>query len=129
MKQYKTELEELIKNALEEDIGDGDHSTLSCINPDEEGRAVLNIKQDGILAGMQVAKAIFSFIQSDFKFNALKKDGDPMKFGEIAFEVEAKVHTILKCERLVLNCMQRMSVLPHLRKNIPINFQDVIPGY
>jgi len=103
------QIDRLIKNALEEDIADGDHSTLSTIDAHAAGKAVLKIKQDGILAGMEVAEKIFRFMQPDIEFIALKKDGDAMKYGEIAFEVKAKVHTILQCERLVLNCMQRMS--------------------
>jgi nicotinate-nucleotide pyrophosphorylase (carboxylating) len=99
----------LVKNALEEDIGDGDHSTLSTINADATGKAILKIKQDGILAGMKVAETIFRYMQPDIDFTAHKMDGDRMVFGETAFEVKAKVHTILQCERLVLNCMQRMS--------------------
>lgn len=99
----------LIKNALQEDIDDGDHSTLSTIDATTEGKAVLKIKQDGILAGMHVAEKIFRSMQPDIEFIALKKDGDTMKYGEQAFEVKARVHTILQCERLVLNCMQRMS--------------------
>jgi nicotinate-nucleotide pyrophosphorylase (carboxylating) len=106
---YDSALQELIKNALTEDIGNGDHSTLSSIPENEEGIAVLKIKQDGILAGMDVAETIFKFMQPDIVFTAFKKDGEIMKYGEIAFEVKAKVHTILKCERLVLNSMQRMS--------------------
>jgi nicotinate-nucleotide pyrophosphorylase (carboxylating) len=106
---YNTQLEQLIKNALQEDIGDGDHSTLSSIDPNARSKAVLKIKQDGILAGMMVAEKIFRYMQPDIVFTAYKKDGDVMQYGEIAFEVEAKVHTILQCERLVLNCMQRMS--------------------
>jgi nicotinate-nucleotide pyrophosphorylase (carboxylating) len=106
---YDTALLELIKNALAEDIGSGDHSTLSSIDENTEGKAVLKIKQDGRLAGMQVAETIFKYMQPDIVFTAFKKDGDNMKYGEIAFEVMAKVHTILKCERLVLNSMQRMS--------------------
>ncbi len=106
---YNTQLEQLIKNALLEDIGDGDHSSLSCIEPDARGKAVLKIKQDGILAGMAVAEKIFRHMQPDIVFTAYKNDGDAMKYGEIAFDVEAKVHTILQCERLVLNSMQRMS--------------------
>jgi nicotinate-nucleotide pyrophosphorylase (carboxylating) len=102
-------LQQLIKNALAEDIGDGDHSTLSSIDENAAGKAILKIKQDGILAGMQVAETIFKQMQPDAIFTALKKDGDTMQYGEIAFEVEAKVHTILICERLVLNSMQRMS--------------------
>lgn len=99
----------LIKNALQEDIGDGDHSTLSTIDPLAQGVAILKIKQDGILAGMQVAEKIFRFMQPDIEFIPSKKDGDFMQIGEKAFEVKARVHTILQCERLALNCMQRMS--------------------
>ncbi len=107
--EYKEQLELLIKNALAEDIGDGDHSTLSSIPADAQGKAVLKIKEDGILAGMEVAESIFRYMQPDIEFSPYKKDGESMKSGETAFEVRAKVHTILQCERLVLNCMQRMS--------------------
>jgi nicotinate-nucleotide pyrophosphorylase (carboxylating) len=106
---YNTQLQRLINNAFAEDIGSGDYSTLSTIDASAEGKAVLKIKEDGILAGMHVAEIIFKTMQPDIMFTAFKKDGDSMKYGEIAFEVNAKVHTILKCERLVLNAMQRMS--------------------
>lgn len=107
--EYNQQLELLIRNALAEDIGDGDHSTLSSIPPETEGNAVLKIKEDGVLAGMAVAEKIFRFMQPNAGFEAFKKDGDPMQYGEKAFTVRASVHTILQCERLVLNCMQRMS--------------------
>jgi nicotinate-nucleotide pyrophosphorylase (carboxylating) len=106
---YKEQLTLLIKNALEEDIGNGDHSTLSCIDADANGEAILKIKEQGILAGMDVAETIFNSAEPAAAFTAYKKDGDKMQLGEIAFKVQAKVHTILTCERLVLNCMQRMS--------------------
>ena len=106
---YEQQLNELIANALAEDIGDGDHSTLSCIDPLAKGIAVLKIKEDGILAGMGVAQRIFHHLQPTAVFTAFKKDGEPMKYGEVAFETAAMVHVILKAERLVLNCMQRMS--------------------
>ncbi|MFL9481341.1 carboxylating nicotinate-nucleotide diphosphorylase [Chitinophagaceae bacterium LWZ2-11] len=106
---FDKQLEHLVKEAFLEDVGTGDHSTLSCIPKDKRGKAVLKIKQDGILAGVEVAKKIFAIVEPDAKFTVFKKDGDKMIFGEQAFEVEASVHTILKCERLVLNCMQRMS--------------------
>ncbi|MCC6290145.1 MAG: carboxylating nicotinate-nucleotide diphosphorylase [Chitinophagaceae bacterium] len=122
---YEQALHKLIKNALEEDIGDGDHSTLSCILPDAKGKAILKIKEDGILAGMEVAEKIFRFMEPEMIFAAHKKDGDTMKFGEIAFEVEAKVYTILQCERLVLNCMQRMSGIASLTRK----YVDKIKGY
>ncbi len=113
---FDEQLDVLIKNALAEDIGDGDHSTLSSINADAEGKAVLKIKEDGVLAGMHVAEKIFRHMQHDIVFTAFKKDGDEMKYGETAFEVKAKVHTILQCERLVLNCMQRMSGIATLTR-------------
>ena len=113
---YNQQLELLIKNALAEDIGDGDHSTLSSIDSTAQGKAVLKIKEDGILAGMEVAEKIFRYMQQDIVFTAFKKDGDAMQYGETAFEVMARVHTILQCERLVLNCMQRMSGIATLTK-------------
>ena len=122
---YETALNQLIENALQEDIGEGDHSTLSTIQPNEEGKAVLKIKQDGILAGVKVAEAIFRFVQQDVVFTGLKEDGQEMKYGEIAFEVQAKVHTILTCERLVLNSMQRMSGIATLTKK----YVDKLSGY
>jgi nicotinate-nucleotide pyrophosphorylase (carboxylating) len=109
-------LTQLIKNALEEDIGDGDHSTLASIAPDAKGRAVLKIKEDGILAGMELAEAVFTYMQPGSTFIPHKKDGEAMVYGETAFEVLADVHTILQCERLVLNCMQRMSGIATLTK-------------
>lgn len=110
MKQsFDEQLETLIENALKEDVGDGDHSTLSCIDAGVKGKAVLKIKDEGLLAGVTVAAAIFKYMEPGITFDAFKNDGDKMKVGETAFEVEAHVHTILKCERLVLNCMQRMS--------------------
>ncbi len=106
---FEQQLQHLIDEALREDVGDGDHSTLSSIDPEAVGKAVLKIKEDGILAGMAVAKKIFEYQEPGCGFMAFKKDGDAMKPGEQAFEVKAKVHTILRSERLVLNCMQRMS--------------------
>ncbi|MBX3242493.1 MAG: carboxylating nicotinate-nucleotide diphosphorylase [Chitinophagaceae bacterium] len=122
---YNEALDLLIKNALQEDIGDGDHSTLSSISPDAMGKAVLKIKEEGILAGVHVAERIFRFMQPDIIFTVFKKDGDPMQVGEVAFEVEAKVHTILQCERLVLNCMQRMSGIATLTKK----YTEKLKGY
>ncbi len=122
---FDKQLKHLIDEALQEDIGDGDHSTLSCIDPAVQGKAVLKIKQDGILAGVEVAKKIFSYKEPTSEFTLLKKDGDEMKAGEKAFEVKASVYTILQCERLVLNCMQRMSGIATLTKL----YTDKIKGY
>jgi nicotinate-nucleotide pyrophosphorylase (carboxylating) len=100
---------EFIEAALKEDIGSGDHSTLACIGPEANGNAVLKVKEAGIIAGIDLAMDIFHFLEPDAKFTLHKKDGDQMQPGEVAFEVSAKVHTILQAERLALNCMQRMS--------------------
>lgn len=113
---YNDLLQQLIKNALAEDIGDGDHSTLASIDKDARGKAVLKIKEDGILAGVIVAEKIFRYMQPNIIFMPYKKDGETMQYGEIAFEVEANVHTILQTERLVLNTMQRMSGIATLTR-------------
>ena len=125
MLTFDEQLDVLIRSALTEDIGDGDHSTLSCIPANARGKAVLKIKQDGILAGMEVAAAIFRYKEPSAVFTPRKKDGNVMKFGEVAFEVEASVHTILQCERLVLNCMQRMSGIATLTHA----YSSIIQGY
>jgi nicotinate-nucleotide pyrophosphorylase (carboxylating) len=109
MNLFEQQLQQLISAALKEDIGDGDHSTLSCIPAEKRGKAILKIKQDGVLAGLAIAEKIFKQVEPSTQFVAFKKDGDNMHFGEIAFEVYASIHTILTAERLVLNCMQRMS--------------------
>jgi nicotinate-nucleotide pyrophosphorylase (carboxylating) len=101
--------QEFIEAALKEDVGTGDYSTLSCIPATARGKAILKIKENGILAGVAMAQAIFHYLEPEATFNLYKKDGDEVTVGELAFEVSASVHTILKAERLALNCMQRMS--------------------
>lgn len=125
MQNFKQKLQHLIKEALNEDIGTGDHSTLSCISANEKGKAVLKIKQDGILAGVEIAKSIFEYMEPACSFTAFKKDGDVMLVGEQAFDVSAHEHTILQCERLVLNCMQRMSGIATLTRQ----YTDKLTGY
>lgn len=122
---YDQLLDTLITNALAEDIGDGDHSTLSVIPETERGKAVLKIKEEGVLAGMRVAEKIFRHLEPGIVFIPFKKDGDAMHIGEEAFVVEAKVHTILMAERLVLNCMQRMSGIATLTRQ----YTDILKGY
>ena len=125
MLTFNEQLHVLIESALHEDIGDGDHSTLSSITADAKGKAVLKIKQDGIAAGIKIAEAIFRFKEPAVNFTALKKDGDIMLAGENAFEITGTVHTILQCERLVLNCMQRMSGIATLTRT----YSDRLKGY
>ena len=116
MKDFDTQLYQLIDAALQEDIGSGDHSTLCCIPADVKGKAILKIKQDGILGGIKVAEKIFRYKKPNCNFKYYKQDGDEMKSGEVAFEVETYVHNILQMERLVLNCMQRMSGIATLTR-------------
>lgn len=101
--------DQLITIAFGEDIGDGDHTTLSCIPADAMGRSRLIIKEEGILAGVDVAVKVFHRFDSNLKVNLLMKDGDHVKPGDIAFTVEGKTQSLLQTERLVLNIMQRMS--------------------
>jgi nicotinate-nucleotide pyrophosphorylase (carboxylating) len=125
MNEFDTKLYKLIDNALLEDVGDGDHSTLCCIPADARGKAVLKIKQGGVLAGVEIAEKIFSYKRPASRFSQFKNDGDLMQPGETAFEVESFVHTILQCERLVLNIMQRMSGIATLTRQ----YTDKLKGY
>ncbi len=121
----KEMFEHLIKEALHEDIGSGDHSTLSCIPADKKGKAVLKIKQQGVLAGVEVAQQIFHLAEPNAVFIIYKNDGEEMQAGDIAFEVEANMQTILSCERLTLNCMQRMSGIATLTRQ----YTDKLKNY
>jgi len=116
MSNFDDQLNFLVRNALQEDIGDGDHTTLSCIPANAMGKAVLHIKQDGILAGMEIAEKILKYKEPTARFTSYKQDGDFMRDGEEAFIAEASIHTILQCERLILNCMQRMSGIATLTR-------------
>jgi|TARA_R110000737_G_scaffold97114_1_gene131271 nicotinate-nucleotide pyrophosphorylase (carboxylating) len=102
-------IEEIIENALREDIGSGDHSTLSCVPENAQGTAKLLVKDEGILAGVELAKKIFHHFDPNLKMEIFIKDGTPVKFGDIAFTVTGSSRSILTTERLVLNFMQRMS--------------------
>lgn len=114
-----------IEAALAEDIGNGDHSTLASIDANAKGTAVLKIKEDGIIAGIDLAQEIFRYLEPRASFELNKQDGDKVEVGETAFEVSAKVHTILQAERLALNCMQRMSGIATLTNQ----YADKIKGY
>lgn len=102
-------IQELIKLAFKEDIADGDHTTLSTIPATAMGKVQLIIKENGVLAGVEVAKQIFHTFDPDLKITVFINDGFDVKYGDIAFTVEGKVQSLLQTERLVLNVMQRMS--------------------
>jgi nicotinate-nucleotide pyrophosphorylase (carboxylating) len=111
-------LDEIIRNALHEDIGSGDFSTLSCVPKEAKGSAQLIVKENGVLAGIEVAKRIYEIYDPSLSLEVLKFDGDLVKKGDIAFRVEGSSQSILTTERLVLNCLQRMSGIATLTAKI-----------
>ncbi|MFT6984068.1 MAG: nicotinate-nucleotide pyrophosphorylase (carboxylating) [Crocinitomicaceae bacterium] len=102
-------IDQIIKNALNEDIGDGDHSSLSCVPENAIGTANLIVKQEGVIAGVELAERIFKTYDSSLEITSYIRDGQKVKVGDIAFEISGKSRSILSTERLVLNFMQRMS--------------------
>ena len=102
-------IDELIKLAFAEDIGDGDHTTLCCIPSDAEGAQKLIVKEDGVLAGVEMAKRIFAAFDPTLKMEQFLNDGDEVKVGDVAFIVRGKVQSLLQTERLMLTVMHRMS--------------------
>jgi len=109
--QFQKEVHGIIANAIREDVGDGDHSSLACIASSEKGKAKLLVKDEGIIAGIDFAKQVFNYVDKDMTVETLIEDGSHVKHGDIAFYVEGASQSILKAERLVLNAMQRMSAI------------------
>lgn len=109
--QFQKEIQLIIANAIREDVGDGDHSSLACIPTDAQGKAKLLVKDEGIIAGVEFAKQVFQYVDKDLKVETLIEDGSQVRYGDIVFYVEGASQSILKAERLVLNAMQRMSAI------------------
>ncbi|MDT0607223.1 carboxylating nicotinate-nucleotide diphosphorylase [Croceitalea rosinachiae] len=109
--QFKKELDLIIVNAIREDVGDGDHSSLACIPKNAAGKAKLLVKDEGVLAGVEFAKKVFEYVDSDLTIETLVEDGAKVEYGDIAFYISGSSQSILKAERLVLNAMQRMSAI------------------
>ncbi|WP_024479873.1 carboxylating nicotinate-nucleotide diphosphorylase [Cellulophaga baltica] len=109
--QFNKEIALIIANAIREDVGDGDHSSLACIPSTATGKAKLLVKDTGIIAGIDFAKQVFNYVDKDLKIETLLQEGDAVKHGDIVFYVEGSSQSILKSERLVLNAMQRMSAI------------------
>ena len=109
--QFSKEIEGIISNAIREDVGDGDHSSLACIPKEATGKAKLLVKDDGILAGVAFAKEVFTYVDKNLEVETLIEDGSKVAYGDIAFYVSGSSQSILKAERLVLNAMQRMSAI------------------
>ena len=122
--QFNKELDLIIANAIREDIGDGDHTSLSCIPADATGKAKLLVKDEGIIAGVEFAKMVFAYVDPELEVETLINDGEKVKYGDIVFYVSGKSQSILMAERLVLNAMQRMSAIATKTKF----FADLLEG-
>ncbi|WGH76606.1 carboxylating nicotinate-nucleotide diphosphorylase [Tenacibaculum tangerinum] len=122
--QFNKELDIIIANAIREDIGDGDHTSLSCIPADATGKAKLLVKDEGVIAGVEFAKMVFAYVDPDLEVETLINDGEQVKYGDIVFYVSGKSRSILMAERLVLNAMQRMSAIATKTKS----FADLLAG-
>jgi len=122
--QFQKELDIIIKNAIREDIGDGDHTSLSCIPKNAVGKAKLLVKDDGVIAGVEFAKQVFGYVDKDLKIETFITDGEKVKYGDVVFHVSGKSQSILMAERLVLNAMQRMSAIAAKTKF----FADLLEG-
>lgn len=109
--QFQNELKVLIANAIREDVGSGDYSSLACIPADAQGKAKLLVKEDGIIAGVAFAKMIFEYVDSSMQIETFIEDGTAVKSGDVVFHVSGSSQSILKSERVVLNTMQRMSAI------------------
>jgi nicotinate-nucleotide pyrophosphorylase (carboxylating) len=109
--QFQNELNLIISNAIREDVGDGDHSSLACIPASAQGSAKLLVKDNGIIAGVEFAKMVFNYVDANMKVETFIEDGTEVKHGDVVFHVHGSSQSILKAERLVLNSMQRMSAI------------------
>lgn len=110
-KQFNREIDIIITNAVREDVGDGDHSSLACIPEDAMGTAKLLVKDEGIIAGVEFARQVFDYVDPGLELDIKITDGSPVKYGDVCFYVSGLSLSILKSERLVLNAMQRMSAI------------------
>lgn len=122
--QFQNELQLIIKNAIREDVGDGDHSSLACIPTEAQGKAKLLVKDTGIIAGVAFAKMIFNYVDAEMKVETFIEDGASVAHGDVVFHVSGSSQSILKAERLVLNSMQRMSAIATKTKQ----YVDLLAG-
>ena len=109
--QFYNELQIIIQNAIREDVGPGDYSSLACIPASAQGKAKLLVKDKGIIAGVAFAKMIFNYVDANLQIETFIEDGTPVAYGDVVFQVSGSSQSILKAERLVLNSMQRMSAI------------------
>lgn len=109
--QFDKEIELIITNAIREDVGDGDHSSLACIPENARGRAKLLVKDKGVIAGVAFAKKVFAYVDKNLRVETLIEDGANVSYGDVVLYVDGSPQSILKAERTVLNAMQRMSAI------------------
>jgi len=114
-----------IENSMKEDVGDGDHTSNACIPDDSISKAKLLVKDHGVIAGIELAKMIFKYMDDNVKFEQLIEDGDVVDFGDVAFTVECNTRTLLKTERLVLNTMQRLSGISTISSEFAQEVEDL----
>lgn len=122
--QFQNELLLIIQNAIREDVGDGDHSSLACIPATAQGKAKLLVKDEGIIAGVEFAKMVFHYVDPKMQVETFIHDGEKVKYGDVVFHVSGASQSILKAERLVLNSMQRMSAIATKTKK----YVDLLEG-
>lgn len=122
--QFNKEIDLIIANAIREDVGAGDHSSLACIPYDAAGKAKLLVKEDGVISGVEFAKRVLNYVDPGLKIDVLIEDGSWVKPGDICFYVSGNSQSILKSERLILNAMQRMSAISTKTKK----FVDILEG-
>lgn len=118
-------INDFIDRALIEDVQDGDHTSLACIPANARSKAKLLVKDDGVIAGIDLAQRIFKRVDPSSSISLFKKDGDAVRYGEIAYEVECNAQALLKAERLVLNAMQRMSGIATLSNRFKFEVEDL----
>lgn len=123
--EYKTLLEQFVTQALAEDVGEGDHTSLACIPSEARNKAVLKVKDEGVIAGIAVAEYILKRVDPSAIFTQKIEDGTAVSFGDIAFEVEANAQALLKAERVLLNTMQRMSGIATLSNRFHFEVEDL----
>jgi nicotinate-nucleotide pyrophosphorylase (carboxylating) len=109
--QFQKEIDLIIANAIREDVGDGDHSSLACIPENAVGKAKLLVKDTGVIAGVELARQVFAYVDAEMEMQVRIADGEKVNYGDIVFYVSGRSRNILLAERLVLNAMQRMSAI------------------
>lgn len=124
-KEFQEKIDQFIRLALAEDVGEGDHTSLACIPANARSKAKLLVKDPGVIAGVEIARQIFHHVDPSMQMDIYLQDGQPMRLGDIAFTVECNTQALLKAERLVLNTMQRLSGIATLSNRFHFEVEDL----